>query len=146
MAALAGPALEARLPAGSYRGETETRPDARAWEWDDTLFLWALLLIGVTGFLQEGVRLAMDQPAWGPWSPVGWVLAQIFLGLGMDEAAAAAVRRANWWIHGIAALAFIAGIPWTKAKHIIAVLGSLSTRDTSRCAAFPSPLPPAQPP
>ena len=72
-----------------YRGETETRPRARAWEWDDTLFLWALLLIGVTGFLQEAVRLAMDQPPWGPWSPVGWVLAQIFLGLGMDEAAAA---------------------------------------------------------
>ncbi|MDE0388211.1 MAG: (Fe-S)-binding protein, partial [Rhodospirillales bacterium] len=126
----------------SYRGESETRPDARAWEWDDTLFLWALLLIGVTGFLQEGVRLAMDQPPWGAWSPVGWVLAQIFLGLGMDEAAAAAVRRANWWIHGIAALAFIAGIPWTKAKHIIAVLGSLSTRDSLALRRLPKPAPP----
>ncbi|MDE0203365.1 MAG: heterodisulfide reductase-related iron-sulfur binding cluster, partial [Rhodospirillaceae bacterium] len=126
----------------NYRGETKTRPAARAWEWDDTLFLWALLLIGVTGFLQEGVRLAMDRPAWGAWSPVGWVLAQIFLGLGMDEAAAAAVRRANWWIHGIAALAFIAGIPWTKAKHIIAVLGSLSTRDSLALRRLPKPAPP----
>ena len=43
-----------------YRGETEERPRARAWLRDDALFLWALLLIGVTGFLQEGVRLAMD--------------------------------------------------------------------------------------
>ena len=83
----------------------------------------------------------MDQPPWGPWSPVGWVLAQIFLGLGMDEAAAAAVRRANWWIHGIAALAFIAGIPWTKAKHIIAVLGSLSTRDSLALRRLPKPAP-----
>ena len=122
-----------------YRGETEERPRARAWLRDDALFLWALLLIGVTGFLQEGVRLAMDQPAWGPWSPVGWVLAQIFLGLGMDEAAAAAVRRANWWIHGVAALAFIAAIPWTKAKHIIAVLGSLSTRDALALRRLPKP-------
>ena len=120
-----------------YRGETEERPGARAWLRDDALFLWALLLIGVTGFLQEGVRLAMDQPAWGPWSPVGWVLAQIFLGLGMDEAGAAAVRRANWWIHGVAALAFIAAIPWTKAKHLIAVLGSLSTRDALALRRLP---------
>ena len=122
-----------------YRGETEERPGARAWLRDDALFLWALLLIGVTGFLQEGVRLAMDQPAWGPWSPVGWVLAQIFLGLGMDEAGAAAVRQANWWIHGIAALAFIAAIPWTKAKHLIAVLGSLSTRDALALRRLPKP-------
>ena len=123
-----------------YRGETEERPRARAWLRDDALFLWALLLIGVTGFLQEGVRLAMDQPAWGAWSPVGWVLAEIFLGLGMDEAGAAAVRRANWWIHGIAALAFIAAIPWTKAKHIIAVLGSLSTRDALALRRLPKPV------
>ena len=122
-----------------YRGEAEERPRARAWLRDDALFLWALLLIGVTGFLQEGVRLAMDQPAWGPWSPVGWALAQIFLGLGMDEAAAAAVRRANWWIHGVAALAFIAAIPWTKAKHLIAVLGSLSTRDALALRRLPKP-------
>ena len=122
-----------------YRGETEERPRARAWLRDDALFLWALLLISVTGFLQEGVRLAMDQPAWGAWSPVGWVLAEIFLGLGMDEAGAAAVRRANWWIHGIAALAFIAAIPWTKAKHIIAVLGSLSTRDALALRRLPRP-------
>ena len=124
-----------------YRGETEERPRARAWLRDDALFLWALLLISVTGFLQEGVRLAMDQPAWGAWSPVGWVLAEIFLGLGMDEAGAAAVRRANWWIHGIAALAFIAAIPWTKAKHIIAVLGSLSTRDALALRRLPRPAP-----
>ena len=124
-----------------YRGETEERPRARAWLRDDALFLWALLLIALTGFLQEGVRLAMDQPAWGAWSPVGWVLAEIFLGLGMDEAAAAAVRRANWWIHGIAALAFIAAIPWTKAKHLIAVLGSLSTRDADALRRLPMPRP-----
>ena len=58
----------------------------------------------------------------------------------MDEAGAAAVRRANWWIHGIAALAFIAAIPWTKAKHIIAVLGSLSTRDALALRRLPRPV------
>ena len=124
-----------------YRGETALRAGARAWLRDDALFLWALLLIGLTGFLQEGVRLAQEQPPWGVWSPVGWALAQVMLGLGMDEAAAAAVRRANWWIHGVAALAFIAAIPWTKAKHLIAVLGSLSTRDAHALRRLPRPAP-----
>ena len=122
-----------------YRGEAALRPSARAWRIGDTLFLWALLLIGLTGFLQEGVRLAQDQPPWGPWSPVGWALAQAMLGLGMDDAAAAAIRRANWWIHGIASLAFIAAIPWTKAKHLIAVLGSLSSRDRQALSRLPKP-------
>lgn len=123
-----------------YRGETVLRPSARAWRIEDDLFLWALLLIGLTGFLQEAVRLAQDQPPWGAWSPVGWVLAQAMLGLGMDEATAASIRRANWWIHGIAALVFIAAIPWTKAKHLIAVLGSLSTRDRQALSRLPKPL------
>ncbi len=122
-----------------YRGETDLSPRARARRVEDALFLWALLLIGLTGFIQEGVRLAHEQPPWGPWSPVGWLLAQIMLGLGMDDALAAAIRRANWWIHGIAALAFIAAIPWTKAKHLLAVLGSLATRDSDALRRLPKP-------
>ena len=124
-----------------YRGETALRPAARAWRIEDALFLWALLLIGLTGFLQEGVRLAQDRPPWGPWSPVGWTLAQAMTGLGMDEALAAAVRRANWWFHGIVALLFIAAIPWSKARHLLAVLGSLSVRDDEALRR----LPPARP-
>ena len=52
---------------------------------------------------------------------------------------AAAIRRANWWIHGIAALAFIAAIPWSKAKHLIAVLGSLAVRDAQALRRLPKP-------
>ena len=122
-----------------YRGEAGLSPRARAWRIEDALFLWALLLIGLTGFLQEGVRLAQEQPPWGAWSPVGWLLARIMLGLGMEEALAAAIRRANWWIHGIAALAFIAAIPWTKAKHLLAVVGSLATRDSHALRRLPKP-------
>ena len=124
-----------------YRGETALRPAARAWRVEDALFLWALLLIGLTGFLQEGVRLAQDRPPWGPWSPVGWALAQAMTGLGMDEALAASIRRANWWVHGVAALLFIAAIPWSKARHLLAVLGSLSVRDDEALRR----LPPARP-
>ena len=98
-----------------YLGEADLRPEARAWMTEDTVFLVALALIVVTGFLQEGVRFVHEQPSWAAWSPVGWLVAKILGGLGMEETGAAAVRRANWWIHGVMALAFIAAIPWNKA-------------------------------
>ncbi len=112
-----------------YRDEAEPRPVARYWQREDWVFMTVLLIIAVTGFLQEGVRLLHEQPAWAAWSPVGWVIWKVFAGLGMSEATAVGIRAANWWIHGMLALVFIAAIPWNKAKHIIAVMGSLSVRD-----------------
>ncbi len=127
-----------------YQGEEEPRVVARAWQREDWIFMSVLLLIAVTGFLQEAVRIVMDAPPWAPWSPVGWVIAKIFSGLGMDAEGAEAVRRANWWIHGVIAMLFIGAIPWNKAKHMIAVMGSLSVRDPkalSRLSKVPEGAP-----
>ncbi|MFQ5939358.1 MAG: heterodisulfide reductase-related iron-sulfur binding cluster, partial [Alphaproteobacteria bacterium] len=121
----------------AYRGEAELRQPARGWRREDWLFVGVLLVIAVTGFLQEAVRLLIDQPAWQAWSPVGLALAKVLAGLGMDAEGAAAVRRANWWLHGVLSLAFIAAIPWSKAKHMIAALGSLATRDPEVLSRLP---------
>ncbi|MBT7291997.1 MAG: 4Fe-4S dicluster domain-containing protein [Rhodospirillaceae bacterium] len=121
----------------AYAGEESLRPQARRWIAEDSLFLWALILIILTGYLQEGVRLVHEQPPWAGWSPVGWLLAEIFSGLGMDPDSAAAVRRANWWVHGVLALTFIAALPWNKAKHMIAVMGSLASRDVNALSRLP---------
>jgi len=121
----------------AYAGEESLRPQARRWMAEDALFLWALVLIILTGYLQEAVRFVHEQPPWAGWSPVGWLLAEIFSGLGMDADSAADVRRANWWIHGVMALAFIAALPWNKAKHMIAVMGSLSARDAKALSRLP---------
>ncbi len=112
-----------------YREEAEPRPVARYWQREDWVFMTVLLVIAITGFLQEGVRLLHEQPPWAAWSPVGWAIWKIFAGLGMSQETAAGIRAANWWVHGVLALIFIAAIPWNKAKHIIAVMGSLSVRD-----------------
>lgn len=112
-----------------YQGEAARGPAARAWRVEDWTFLTVLLVIEITGFLQEGVRLRMDAPAWAAWSPVGYALANIFDAAGMSAAAAARIRGANWWLHGMLALAFTAAIPWYKAKHLLAAVGSLVARD-----------------
>lgn len=121
----------------AYRGETELRAPARMWQREDWIFMSVLLVIELSGFTQEGVRLLMDQPEWAAWSPIGLAVAKTFAALGMSEETAAAIRGANWWMHGVLALAFTAAIPWYKAKHIIAVMGSLATRSDRPLARLP---------
>lgn len=125
-----------------YAGEAELRPAARAWQREDWVFLVALLVIVLTGFVQEGLRHAMEQPAWGAWEPVGAALGWLFAQGGADFIHQA--RAANWWFHGIAALSFIVALPWYKAKHIIAAMGSLASRDPLALRRLPKPLPDAE--
>jgi Fe-S oxidoreductase/electron transfer flavoprotein alpha/beta subunit len=121
----------------TYRGEAGLRPVASEWRTEDWIFLGVLLAIEITGFTQEGVRLLAERPEWAAWSPVGRVLADVFAAAGMSPETAAAIRGANWWLHGVLALAFTAAIPWYKAKHIVAVLGSLAVRDPMALRRLP---------
>ena len=120
-----------------YRGETFMRPQAKAWRIEDWAFLLVLLVIEVTGFLQEGVRLLSEPVDWSLWSPIGLGVAKLLAAAGVTPETAATIRGKNWWFHGVLALAFTAAIPWYKAKHILAVLGSLSLRDAYALRRLP---------
>jgi Fe-S oxidoreductase/electron transfer flavoprotein alpha/beta subunit len=133
-AAFALPKLDYRR---RYLGETELRAQATIWRIEDWTFLSVLLVIEVTGFLQEGTRLLAEPVAWARWSPIGLGVANLLSALGMTPETAAAVRSNNWWLHAILALAFTAAIPWYKAKHMLAVLGSLSLRDPKALRRLP---------
>ena len=75
--------------------------------------LW-LLLIVLSGFILEGLRLSSLQPAWAAWSFVGcWV------GGFFSPASAEAFYPACWWTHTLLCLSFIALIPYTKLFHIL---------------------------
>jgi Fe-S oxidoreductase len=87
----------------------------------DWVFLGWLLVLGVTGFVVEGVRIvASGYPWFEVFSPVGMLLARIFGALGLSAAAAAGLHLGLWWFHAIAALGFVAYIPYAKAIHILA--------------------------
>jgi Fe-S oxidoreductase/electron transfer flavoprotein alpha/beta subunit len=120
-----------------YQGETELRPAAKAWRVEDWAFVLVLLVLELQGFTQEAVGLIVDQPSFAAWSIVGYGVSKVFLAAGMTMEQAAAIRGANWWMHGILALAFTAAIPWYKAKHIIAAAGSLLVRDTRPLSRLP---------
>lgn len=127
-----------------YAGEKELRPAAASWQREDWVFLWALFIIIVTGFVQEGTRHALEHPTWGAWEPIGTVVGALLLQLGLSMDNVGAVRAVNWWFHGLAALSFIVALPWYKAKHIIAAMGSLASRDPLVLRRLPPPEPNAK--
>ena len=124
----------------AYRGEKGDRPAAQRWRKEDWAFMWFLLLIAISGFVQEGVRLLIDEPVWRHWSPVGLAVAGILQQIGVNEANAGSLRLINWWLHGLLALSFIVLLPWYKAKHILTALGSLCVRDPNALKRLPTAM------
>ncbi len=78
-----------------------------------------LLVVNVTGFVMEGARLAAVQPAWAAWSPVGYVLGQAMLGLGLSEEMLRGLHLGIWLFHAALALGFIAVIPYSYFVHLL---------------------------
>ncbi len=112
------------------------RPDRAPGEYDrrpyvvgDWTFLGLLFFLALTGFLLEGFRIAVDDPDFEVWSPFGWLLAQGFMGAGLDGATAEGARYATWWVHGVVALGFVAAIPFTKAVHMLTGPAGVAVRD-----------------
>jgi Fe-S oxidoreductase len=103
------------------------RPD-RLWKPRDRegygLFLWLFLAILVTGFIVEGLRIVATHDPWGAWSPGGWLAAQ---GLGA-LAQATLWHRVLWWGHGVLAFAFIALLPFTLIRHLVAAPANIALR------------------
>jgi len=83
---------------------------------DDAVILLLLLIIAITGFLLEGTRMAVTQPDWAAWSPVGHFIAGWF-GSASNQAVEA-THRLLWWFHLVISMGFIAYIPYSKLFHL----------------------------
>src|SRR5947209_9004013 len=78
-----------------------------------------LFVINVSGFIMEACRLAVVEPWWAPWSPVGWALGRGFVALGLTPDALRGLHVATWVFHAVVALAFIAVIPFSYFVHLL---------------------------
>lgn len=81
----------------------------------------SLFVIGLTGFLVEGMRLAAtasELPYDPGWSPVGYGFSTLWA--SVDPEVLRFWHRGIWWFHGIAALAWVAYVPFApKVMHIL---------------------------
>jgi Fe-S oxidoreductase len=103
--------------------------DRRVYRAGDWTFIGLLLVIACTGYLLEGVRIALDAPGYDEFSPLGWVVAQGYDGVGFSDGALTTTRHSIWWFHGLLAIAFVAAIPYTKAQHMLTSFTSLVLKD-----------------
>lgn len=86
--------------------------------WDDAYVLLALVLIAISGYLVEGLRVAVVEPTWAQWSPVGKGIAFVFISLG--DPTNQTLHLAIWIFHTLVAFLLIATVPFTKMFHVLA--------------------------
>jgi len=87
---------------------------------DDYFSHVLILVILITGFVLEGVRIAVTELPGNPWLarfsygglPVAWLLE------GRDPSELRSFHKGLWWFHLVTSLGFIACIPFTKLRHL----------------------------
>jgi Fe-S oxidoreductase/nitrate reductase gamma subunit len=99
------------------------RPERLDNKTGDLMALLAIVLIIVTGFIVEGLRVAaneiVENPSWSPWSPGGYLLAVAFSNFSRDSLLIA--HRTMWWIHSFITFGFLLYIAlyFNRLWHII---------------------------
>lgn len=83
---------------------------------DDAYVLIMLILIAISGYLVEALRIAVIQPTWAVWSPVGNWIALGFASL--TDPTNQGLHLAIWIFHALVAFTFIASVPFSKLFHI----------------------------
>ncbi|MFC6719712.1 (Fe-S)-binding protein [Natrialbaceae archaeon GCM10025810] len=99
---------------------------------EDDIFIWTLFLLGVGGFVLEGLRILVEgYPEYEVVSFVGYGTAMAFeaIGVAPEVGTTATLHSAAWWAHSLLALFFIAWIPYAKPFHMISSFANVVTRD-----------------
>ena len=84
-----------------YRKESKAKRDVK--------FLVAyvsLAVVVLTGFVVEGLRLAVEQPAWMHFSPVGTLVAKLFIAAGFTADTLRGMHVWLWTFHGLLSRGF----------------------------------------
>jgi Fe-S oxidoreductase len=70
-----------------------------------------LFFILLTGLVVEGLRLAVQQPDWAAWSPVGFLIGEVFRATGLSDEVLRNGHIALWIIHFILVGVFFVILP-----------------------------------
>ena len=115
--------------------------DRSGYTTDDMIFVWLLLVIALTGYVVEGLRIGQTLPAFERWSPVGWAIASALDGAGVRAETLYDIHLWSWWLHGLAALGFVAYVPYSKMMHIVTDAANLVFTDERAGRRLPAAVP-----
>jgi Fe-S oxidoreductase/nitrate reductase gamma subunit len=102
---------------------------------DDAIVLGILLLLGITGFLLQALRLAATQD---PAAPIHWVSYPIALVLGgVNPGVLAGAHTVTWWSHMLANTALLVYLPVSKLAHMFTGPTNVFLRTTESRTALP---------
>ena len=107
-----------------WRGNSSMEGGAADW-----VVVSTLIFLGLSGYVIEGARIVMEDTAMPWFSPVGWVVAAV---LPQDPESLAGIRLGHkivWWAHAVAALGFIAAVPYCRLLHMVAGTINIALRD-----------------
>ena len=116
-----------------YRIRIKSKPE-------DAVILGTFLVIGLTGFLTEGFRIAYEgRPAFESWSFVGYAIAGVIDGWAFETLRD--VHRTMWLVHFAAFTAFLIILPTTKLRHMVTSPMNMYLRDHDRPKGAMKPMP-----
>ena len=95
------------------------RPNYMENSWDDIYALILLACIPLVGFLTEGLRILIWDPAWANWSPIGNWVAILLRKIALSPSLANSIHSYIFILHVGLGLLLAASIPFTKMRHMI---------------------------
>jgi len=84
-----------------------------------TFSLVMIILIVLGGILTESLRLAVEKPAWAWWSPVGWVIAKLWIATGASDATLLYWHLGIWLFHLLIVVTTLVTLPVGTLFHIL---------------------------
>jgi len=105
----------------------------------DLAVLWLFLVIGLSGFVTEGLRISvagggMESHPFERWSFVGWSLA---LALdGMEPGLLKTLHLVSWVGHMVLSMTFIALVPYCKLRHIFFAPVNIALREDRKAGRY----------
>ncbi len=126
-------AIARRYVERPWRIRIKTRPE-------DAVILGTFLVIGLSGFFTEALRLALaGRPSFEKWSFVGYPISSLFESWSRTDLQE--VHRWLWSAHFLAFVAFLVILPTTKLRHMITSPMNKYHADNDRPKGAMKPMP-----
>ena len=115
------------------------KPERLENTWRDAVTVPLIVVILVTGFSLEGLRIAATGDPWANWSPVGSFAAKLFT-IVLPMEAFRPLHASLWWFHLALVFSLIAWLPYSKLLHLFTAPANIYFRILDAKGAMIKPI------